>query len=100
MIINEESAQRRSVIVGIASSGGAVGNIVLPPFTSWCISMYGWRGCYILLGGLCLQGIVIGALLYSGENVVKPDKEKKGMMPVIAFSMYFLFTFSVHSTSS
>ena len=95
MIVNEESTHRRSVIVGIASSGGATGNIVLPPFTSWCISMYGWRGCFILMGGLCLQGIVICALLYSGQNVVKPDHEKKGMMPIILFVFFFLLFLSI-----
>ena len=77
MLIDEESANRRSVIVVVASSGGGIGNIVLPPLSSWLVDLYGWRGCFVLLGGVCLQGLVISALLYSGPNKLKVDTVKQ-----------------------
>ena len=54
--------------MGIASTGGSIGNIVLPLFTSWCIGFYDWRGSFILLGGICLQGVVAGLLFYIGKK--------------------------------
>ena len=54
--------------MGLASAGGSVGNIVLPLFTSWCIEVYNWRGAFILLGGLCLQGVIAGFLFYSKDE--------------------------------
>ena len=77
MLIDKESANRRSVIVGVASSGGGVGNIVLPPLSSWLVDLYGWRGCFVLLGGVCLQGLVVSALLYSGPTNLKVDNVKQ-----------------------
>ena len=59
--------------MGIASTGGSIGNIVLPLFTLWCIETYDWRGSFILLGALCLQAVVAGVLFYNGN---KP-KEKQ-----------------------
>ena len=55
--------------MGIASSGGSVGNIILPQFTLWCVEKYGWRGSFILLGGLCLQGVITGVFFYSGSEL-------------------------------
>ena len=77
LLIDEESANRRSVIVGVASSGGGIGNIVLPPLSSWIVDLYGWRGCFVLLGGVCLQGLVISALLYSGPTKLQVDNVKQ-----------------------
>ena len=54
--------------MGLASTGTAVGNIVLPLFTLWCIETYDWRGSFVLLGGLCLQGVVVGLLFYGGKK--------------------------------
>ena len=54
--------------MGVASTGAAVGNIVLPLFTLWCIETYSWRGSFLLLGGLCLQGVVVGLLFYNGKR--------------------------------
>ena len=77
IIVNKEFTGRRTVAYGIASSGAAAGTTVLPYFTSWCIDVYGWRGCFILMGGLCLQCVIVGAALYSGQRVAKADIEKQ-----------------------
>ena len=61
--------------MGIASTGGSIGNIVLPLFTSWCIELYDWRGSFILLGGLCMQGVIAGLLFYNGQKHAVPDKK-------------------------
>ena len=67
-VVSKEFKDRRTIAIGVASTGAGIGNIVIPHFTSWCIDMYDWRGCFILMGGICLQGVVIGALLYSEKQ--------------------------------
>ena len=69
VVINEEFTDRRSVAMGIASTGGSVGNIILPQFALWCIEKYGWRGSFILLGGLCLQGVIAGVLFCNAKKL-------------------------------
>ena len=69
VIITEEFTDRRTVAMGIASTGGSIGNIILPQFTLWCIGKYGRRGSFLLLGGLCLQGVVTGVLFYNGKKL-------------------------------
>ena len=59
--------------MGVASTGVPIGNIVLPFFTSWCIDVYNWRGAFILLGGLCLQGVIAGLVFYSGDKIHTSD---------------------------
>ena len=101
MIIDEEITSRRSVLVGVASSGGGIGTIFLPPLTSWIIDMYGWRGCFILMGGLCLQGLVVSALIYSRNTSIKSDSETEEGMTLFTLSLhkhceYSLLSFQPH----
>jgi OFA family oxalate/formate antiporter-like MFS transporter len=44
--------QRRGFASGIAVSGIGVGTLVMPPLASWLIDSAGWRGAYLVLGGL------------------------------------------------
>ena len=83
-MINEEFTDRRTVAMGIASTGGSIGTIILPFFTSWCIDVYGWRGAFILLGGLCLQGVVAGMLFYSAKKrTVTPQEQAIGRSGIV-----------------
>ena len=78
--------------MGVASTGGAVGNIVLPFFTSWCIDVYNWRGAFILLGGLCLQGVIAGLVFYSGDKIHTSDDgigKQEGIYLVFSYRNYY-----------
>ena len=76
VVINTEFTERRSVAMGIASTGGSVGNILIPLFTSWCIDIYSWRGAFTLLSGLCLQGTIAGFLFYTKDESIGSDYNK------------------------
>jgi MFS family permease len=55
--------KHRSLAVAIASMGGGFGTFVLPFLTTFCLEQYGWRGTFLILSGVMLQGVVAGALL-------------------------------------
>lgn len=42
--------KRRGFALGIASSGGAVGTVVMAPFATYLISNFDWRTAFIVLG--------------------------------------------------
>lgn len=46
--------RNRGLAIGIAVSGLAFGQIVVPQYTVWLISQFGWRGAYVGLGILLL----------------------------------------------
>ncbi|MFC1860833.1 MFS transporter [Chloroflexota bacterium] len=52
--------KRRGLALGIASSGGGLGIIVIAPLATYLIASYDWRMAYIILGGI--SGIVIISL--------------------------------------
>ena len=49
--------------MAMASSGVGIGTFVFPPIIRWLAVQYGWRGALLLMGGICLQIVVLSALL-------------------------------------
>ncbi|XP_071484309.1 monocarboxylate transporter 12-like [Diadema antillarum] len=47
---------------GIAYSGSGLGIVIIPPLFQIFVDIYGWRGAFLLLGGLCLHSIVCAML--------------------------------------
>ena len=80
VVINQEFTDRRTLALGIASTGGSIGTLVLPPLTSWWMDIYNWRDAFVLLSGLCLQGFVAGLLLKACQRKVISRKQDTGMM--------------------
>ncbi|MFC1863137.1 MFS transporter [Thermodesulfobacteriota bacterium] len=42
--------KKRGFVVGITSSGGGVGGIILAPFATYLISNYSWRAAFVVVG--------------------------------------------------
>lgn len=63
-VVNTTSSRwfirKRGFVVGITSSGGGVGAIVLAPFATYLISGYNWRTAYIVVGLIswCMMAFV------------------------------------------
>ena len=51
------------IAMGVACSGVGIGTFVFPPIIRWLDAQYGWRGALLLMGGICLQIVIICALL-------------------------------------
>ncbi|XP_062567413.1 monocarboxylate transporter 13-like [Saccostrea cucullata] len=70
----------QNLAVGLASAGGGIGSFVFPPIVRFLNNEYGWKGMFMMMGGLSLHICVFG-LLYrplpntdQNENSIK----KKG----------------------
>lgn len=67
--------KRRGLASGLAVSGIGVGTLVMPPFASWLVTGIGWRGAYLVLGGVTAV-IGIGA-----SFLIVDDPSGRGMNP-------------------
>ncbi len=67
--------RRRGFASGLASSGIGVGTLVVPPFASYLVTMWGWRTAYLILGG-------IAAVAGSGMALLmESDPRNRGLGP-------------------
>jgi MFS family permease len=67
--------RRRGFASGLAVSGIGVGTLLMPPLASLLIEMLGWRGAYLVLGGLV--AVMGGGLAVLIEN----DPRDRGFGP-------------------
>lgn len=71
--------KKRGMMVGISSSGGGVGAIVLAPIATYFISAYHWRTAFLVLGlfqGLAMIGVSCLMRKDPAEMGLLPDGEK------------------------
>lgn len=67
--------RRRGFASGLAVSGIGVGTLLMPPLASQLIELLGWRGAYLVLGGLAAT---IGAGL---ALLIENDPRDRGLWP-------------------
>src|SRR5215467_5319558 len=51
--------QRRGLVTGLVTAGGAVGQGVLPFFSSFLINVFGWRGAFVGIGCTLLATLAL-----------------------------------------
>lgn len=70
--------KRRPIANGIAMAGSPVFLSTLAPLNSWLYDAFGWRGSFLILGGLLLNCCVAGSLMRPigpKPQPPKPDSE-------------------------
>ncbi len=67
--------KKRGFALGIASSGGALGTIVIVPFAAYLISNFGWRMSYIVIGLLAWFVVISLSML------LRNDPSEIGVLP-------------------
>jgi MFS family permease len=67
--------RRRGLAVGVASSGGATGNLVVPPLAAGLVAVVGWRSTLPLLA------VVGGAAMLVCARFLVRDPEQIGLHP-------------------
>ena len=64
-------SRRRNTALGIAVSGIGFGTIVGAPLAAKCISLYGWRATYVLLGVLSASLLLLSAALAKRSPIAR-----------------------------
>lgn len=64
----------RTLALSIASAGGGIGGFAFPPILELLNETYNWRGMFLILGGVTLNGIVFGLLFRPIQKDTECDK--------------------------
>jgi MFS family permease len=67
--------RRRGLAIGLASAGGSLGTLALPPIAHFVVSRVGWRSAYVIFGAAILLTLNGLALL------MRRDPETMGLGP-------------------
>ena len=67
--------KKRGLVVGITSSGGGVGTIVIAPFAAFLISNFGWRAAFVVMG------VISWAIIVAVSLPLRKDPQELGLFP-------------------
>ena len=68
--------KRRAFVTGVAVCGSGIGGFIFAPLCEMLLRVYGWKGATWIIGGICLNGMVFGAL-FRPLDQNKPKKNSK-----------------------
>lgn len=89
--------KERALAMGIATAGGsAIGAVVAPPAIVWAALHTGWRGAFLITGGIGAVWFVLWMLLYSRpeesrfvsreeQNLAVQDREREEDQPRVSW---------------
>jgi ACS family hexuronate transporter-like MFS transporter len=69
--------QSRSLAIGLANGGSALGAVIAPPLTAWLAMQFGWRGAFLATG--MLGGVWLCAWLVASRGA---GRQAPGTAPV------------------
>ena len=67
--------KKLTIASGIAASGIAVGNFLLPPLIRWLVKTYDWRQSLVIIGAISLNICVFGAVIRPVPQKIVQNKE-------------------------
>ncbi|XP_028572122.2 monocarboxylate transporter 4 [Podarcis muralis] len=93
IMLNRYFSKKRPLANGLAAAGSPVFLCALSPLGQQLQHVYGWRGGFLILGGLLLNCCVCGALMRPLEAPKKPDAsqaapEKQIKKKLLDFSVF------------
>ena len=65
----------KATAAGISMCGAGVGGFVFPPIIKALLDRYGWRGTFLMIGGIYAHGAVLGSLFAPIKNEQKKKKD-------------------------
>ncbi|KAM4037777.1 monocarboxylate transporter 2-like isoform 1-T2 [Anomaloglossus baeobatrachus] len=82
-IIGKYFFKKRPIANGLAMAGSPVFLSTLAPLNQFLFNKFGWRGSFLILGGLLLNCCVAGSLMRPlGPKPIKKDEEKADKKPL------------------
>lgn len=75
-IIGKYFYKKRPVAIGLAMAGSPVFLSTLAPFNQFLFNTFGWKGSFLILGGILLNACVAGSLMRPvGPKQTKPENK-------------------------
>ncbi|GBN08861.1 hypothetical protein AVEN_60842-1 [Araneus ventricosus] len=79
VLIHQHFKYQKATATGIAYAGASVGSFALPPLIEYLLGAYGFKGCFLLLGAIILNGLIPAFMSKSpppAESPAAPNKKK------------------------
>lgn len=74
-VINHWFTKNRGLALGITLSGTGIAASIAPTYTSWLITVFGWRSAYLLLGATAIAiALPIVYVFFHSPNTQSDDK--------------------------
>ena len=78
VLIHQHFKQHKSTATGIAYAGASVGSFALPPLIEYLLGAYGFKGSFLLLGAIILNGLIPAFMARSPRSTaIHPAANKK-----------------------
>lgn len=86
VLIHQHFKQHKATATGIAYAGASVGSFALPPLIEYLLGAYGFKGCFLVLGAIILNGLIPAFMAKSPRPVPQQiTANKKGISGKLVF---------------
>lgn len=85
-MIHQHFKQHKATATGIAYAGASVGSFALPPLLEYLLGAYGFKGSFLILGAIILNGLIPAFMARSPRvPAIPPTANKKIIKGNLAF---------------
>ena len=101
VVLGDYFNKRFVMAAGISTSGGGLGTMVFAPFVNLLIDIHTWRGSLIIIGGILLNFVVVGALMRPPPKLKSAEYNtggKTGLKSILKSGPFWLLTVNVFTT--
>ena len=74
---------RRSFMQGLTHSFVSIGTTVTPPLVAWLMGSVGWRGAFLMLGGISAVWVVVWAWRFRDDPRTHPGVTKEELAQLV-----------------
>ncbi|KAG1666342.1 Monocarboxylate transporter 14 [Nymphon striatum] len=84
VVVSSYFEKRRALATGIAVCGSGCGTFIITIILDFTITYYGWRGSLIIMAGLFLNIVVLGALFRPIEKRTSKNCKRASQKPLLS----------------
>ncbi|GFX72529.1 MFS domain-containing protein [Trichonephila clavipes] len=77
VLIHQHFKYQKATATGIAYAGASVGSFALPPLIEYLFAGYGFKGCFLILGAIILNGLIPSFIAKSPAPPEAPAVQNK-----------------------
>lgn len=81
IIVSKWFSEKRSMALTMITFGKGVGQLFWGPYTAYMIDLFGWRGSLMMIGGILLNGCVLGVMIK--DPIPKGSNRKRNLNTIL-----------------